>query len=367
MTNKRILALVLSALMICTLLAGCAASAPMDDGYISGNKAESSWSDSFNGLDYVGDVEADYAPESPMESPSYETNTNDKTDEENTQSYLDSQKLVYSCTISMETLFFEETTQAIKDLVKHYGGFIEADTVTDNSYNWYYDDYYKDSATLVEYVTIRIPSKNYEAFLSGISEQGKVIKKSENVDNITKSYNDTATLIETLTKEKEMLLEMMDKCTTIDEMITVETRLSTVSKELAVYQKNMDSMEMDIAFSTVTLTIEEVMQYSPEPYEEPTYIERVVESLGDSIDVFLDFLAELSIALIYMAPFILLLAIIIALMIVIIKKWIKKRATKEPKEKKIINPYAPPAMQQNTQPNTATNAEQETSGEENKN
>lgn len=347
MSKKRIFALVLSTLMICALFTGCGASAPMEDGYISNSKGEA-WSDNFNGMDFVGDMEM--APEAPMESPSYGNTTGttskpNKTDEENTQSYLETQKLVYTCNISMETLHFEESTKAIKDLVKHYGGFIEADTITDNSYDWYYDNYYKDNATLTEYVTIRIPSKNYEAFLNGVSEQGKVTKRSENVDNITKNYNDTATLIATLTKEKEMLLEMMDKCTTIDEMITVETRLSAVSKELAVYQRNMDSMEMDIAFSTVNLTIKEVMQYTPEPYEEPTYLERLGESLVDSIDVFLEFMADLSIALIYFAPFGILMLVIIFIAVKIIKACIKRNANKPQKEKKIINPYAPPSMQ----------------------
>ena len=345
MTKKRIFALVLSALMICALLTGCGAtsSAPMENAGIS---SDSIWGDSFNGMDYEDSYkgEMEFAPEAPtVSTPSSSTgNTNDA---DETESYLETQKLVYTCNISMETLFFDETTSAIKDLVKHYGGFIEADTITDNARNWYYDDYYKSYATLTEYVTIRIPSKNYEAFLNGVSEQGKVTKRSENVENITKNYNDTATLIATLQKEKEMLLEMMDMCTSIDEMITVETRLSAVSKELAVYQRNMDSMNMDVAYSTVTLTINEVVQYSPEPYEEPTYLEQVAEAIADSADVFLEFLADFSIAMIYALPFLVLIAIIVFILIKILKAIIKKHANKPAKEKQFINPYMPANVQ----------------------
>ena len=172
MKIKKILSVLLSIIMVTSTLVACGASYDSAVGITTN--------------DYYNKSES--AVEFPMESSGiYEDSYNDITDigtENNgdTASYLDSQKLIYTCNLRIETLTFNDTVKNIKDLITKYNGFIESDQVTDDSYDWYYSSYNKTRGTLSEYIVIRIPTKSYNAFLNDVEGNGKLINKSENVE-----------------------------------------------------------------------------------------------------------------------------------------------------------------------------------------
>ena len=253
--------------------------------------------------------------ESPMEAGSEET-----VDGSNTEDYLKSQKLIYTCDVDLQTLEFQNTMDALDLLIEKYDGFIESERLSDNDHGWYYADYQKNNGTLEAYITIRIPTQNYEAFLGEVEGQGKLMNKSERVTNITKSYNDTSTTIEVLEKEESMLLDMMDRAESIEDMIHVEERLSTVQRQLAMYRSTLYGMDVDIAYSTINVQVREVMEYTYRPIE-TTFFQRIWDACKDSVDGFLDTCESLLTGVIYLFPY-----IIIALIIVfaIIKKKTKK-------------------------------------------
>ena len=259
-----------------------------------------------------------------------QTKSNDET---KTQDYLASQKLIYRSSVELETLEFTESVKTIKELINKYNGFVESDRKSDSANDWYYSDYTKSSGTLNETIVIRIPTDKYSEFLSSVEGVGKVISKEENVENITKQYNDTETNIESLKIQESRLLEMMEQAKTIEDMVYVETRLSEVQRQLKSYQSSLSEMDTDIQFSTITVTIREVVKYSPTVVEE-TFGERIKEAFDSSIESFVDFVQGLVIAIVYMWPFLILLGII-AIVIVIIVKSVSKRRAKKIKEGKI--------------------------------
>ena len=117
---------------------------------------------------------------------------------------------------------------------------------------------------------------------------------------------------------------------------TITARVDSEKKRQA--EEIFDDLGMTLS-GAISVFINEVVQYSPEPYEEPTYLEQVAEAIADSADVFLEFLADFSIAMIYALPFLVLIAIIIFILVKILKAIIKKHANKPAKEKQFINPY----------------------------
>ena len=314
---RKTLSLILAFVLVASLFVGCGAStndkaeyAPMEDSMISNGSAM--------GGDYDGVKN--------------ESSTADKeTAESDTDLYLDSQKLIYNCNIEMETLTFPETIAEIKAMIKEYEGFIESDSMSDDSWNWYYSEYKKNSGTMYERIVARIPTKNYNTFVNALDGSGKIMSKSENVINITKSYNDTSTTIEMLEKEEEMLLTMMEQCATIQEMLSVESRLSEVQQRLAIYRSSLGDMDMDIAFSTVTISIREVKEHTKPVAEELKFIERFVDAVKDSAEEFIDFAEDVIIFLVYVAPY----AVVCAVVIVVIKITTKN---KKADKKKAMSP-----------------------------
>jgi uncharacterized membrane protein len=250
------------------------------------------------------------------------------------------QKLVYTCWMTIQTLEFDKTQSSVKDAVKKVGGIIESESVTDSDYHWYYDSYYKKSCTLTSNLTVRVPSAKYEEFLTLLDGAGgKVTNKSQNVENITKRYNDQTVYIQSLETQEQRLMEMMEKAETVEEMITVEARLTEVQTELNQARSSLANMDTDVKYSTVNLTLEEVVKYTDTPKTPLTFGERVADAFVESWANFVAMLQGIVIGLIYILPT-LLLVLAILLVVFLIHREYRKKHPRVKKEKAQSNqPY----------------------------
>jgi hypothetical protein len=152
------------------------------------------------------------------------------------------------------------------------------------------------------YLTIRIPTENYEDFLAGLEGSGRVVSRNVWVDNITRSYYDQKAVLKALEVQEERLLDMMDKAETIEDMIAVEARLTEVQTQLNQARTTLSGMDFDVAYSTVNLTIEEVTRYVPQETS-TSFLERLKETCIDAAYTFLGALQSLLFALIYLLPY----------------------------------------------------------------
>jgi len=222
------------------------------------------------------------------------------------------EKLVYHCNLEIETLDYPATMTSIKETISKYNGIIQSESESDSGYNWYYENYRKTSGTMHNNLEIRIPSKNYNDFLTELDGAGKVISKSTSVDNISQQYYDTTAQIEALQIQEKNLLTMLEKCETIEDMITVEQRLSEVQYQLNNLQTTRRYMDMDVAYSYVNIGISEVMEYrqDSEPVRRNTFADRLRNTLLSTGRGFLSFLEGLLFLLIGLAPYLLIIAVI---------------------------------------------------------
>lgn len=320
--------------LITTLLfSGCgsAGSGAYDGMSASKNNFAAGFDAKYEGADIVESEDYDLPQDEANNSQEEKDNKQIKTADSSKATLQE--KLVYTCDLTIQTLKYDETIKAINEKIKEYNGIIEQQTESDNSYNWYYSDYVKREGTLNNYIKVRIPTEKYNDFLSSIEGNGKVINKSQNVENISKTYYETEAIIESLKIQEERLLEMLKSADKIEDMITVEARLTEVQTELNKQKTLLSSMDMDVDYSTINLNIEEVLEYSQsEPGQKTnTFIDRLKNTIVDSWKSFLNALEELLFLVIRLVP-----ALIIGLIILVpIYKVLKKKGKlkiKKPKK-----------------------------------
>lgn len=318
---------------VASLMTGCGAANMMSDQQIPQSTTNSNQAISEKSLGATqfylkstGIANDEYAMEL-TEELAYETsekevNGSDQEVDNQTQN-LDSmtlleEKLVYYCDLDIETLDYAGTMKSIKDTIAKYNAVIQAENESDNGHNWYYEDYYKTSGTLHNYIRIRVPSDKYEMFLSEMDGVGKIISKSTSIDNISQKYYDTTTQIEALKIQEKNLLLMLEKCETIEDMITVQDRLSEVQYELDSLQTTKRYMDMDVAYSYVNINVSEVMEYRQdiEPVKKNTFVDRLKNTLESTVEDFLGFLEGFLFLIIHLAPYM----VIVALFCVIFRK-----------------------------------------------
>lgn len=222
------------------------------------------------------------------------------------------EKLVYHCNLDIETLDYPAAITSIKETISKYGGVIQSESESDSGHDWYYADYRKTGGTMHNYLEVRIPSKDYENFLAELDGIGKIISKSTSVDNISQKYYDTTAQIEALQIQEKNLLAMLEKCETIEDMITVEQRLSEVQYELNTLQTDRRYMDMDVAYSYVNINVSEVMEYrqDSEPIRRNTFVDRLKNTILSTGRGFLYFLEGLLFLVIHLAPYVLIIVLI---------------------------------------------------------
>lgn len=304
--RTRFLSVFAAAAVISGLLAGCGA---------AGDSVKSMMTESAvpaeNGAAFDNTAAAE------VEEIDYESDAMGDVLSDNQTQNLDSmtlleEKLVYHCDLEIETLDYPSTLTSIKDMISRYGGVIQSESESDSGHNWYYEGYRKTSGTMHNYLQVRIPSKDYENFLAELDGTGKIISKSTSVDNISQQYYDTTAQIEALQIQEKNLLTMLEKCETIEDMITVEQRLSEVQYELNNLQTSRRYMDMDVAYSYVNISISEVMEYrrDSEPVRNNTFFDRLGNTIRSTGRGFLSFLEGLLFLIIRLAPYILIIAVI---------------------------------------------------------
>ena len=155
------------------------------------------------------------------------------------------------------------------------------------------------------YIEIRVPSKNYDSFVSALDGVGKITSKSSSIDNISQQYYDTTTQIDALKIQEKNLLEMMEQCDTIEDMLTVQERLTTVQYELNRLQTNKRYMDVDVAYSYVNISIDEV------PVKKNTFADRLVNTIKSTGSGFLMFLEIVLFLFIRLFPYLVIIGIIL--------------------------------------------------------
>ena len=231
----------------------------------------------------------------------------------------DGQKIVYTASLSIQSLEYDKSAASIRRKIKEAGGFSEAESEYDKDYNWYRYTSSSDHTRSLS-ITARIPSDKFEAFLNSLDGDGKIMSKSVNAENISQVYANKETYKKALEKEQERLLAMMDKAETIEDMIAVESRLSEVERQLNSYKTDLAQMDKDVEYSTVYIDLQEVKRYT-ETVEKTTFREKIGYAFEDAISSFRDFCEGIVLFVVRNFPFLIILAILIALFV----RWLRKR------------------------------------------
>ena len=316
--KKRFIGIAIVSIALC--LSGC------------GNSAGSSVSYSEETYDQVGNSYAakeaaydSYAEEAAVDAGGYmmEGDAADTDNEESALRAQDGQKIVYTGSLSIQTLEYDKSAASIRRKIREAGGFSEAESENDNDYNWYRRSTGPSSTRNLN-ITARIPSEKFESFRDSLQGDGKVMNRSMNAENISQVYANKETYKKALEKEQERLLAMMDKAVTIEDMIAVESRLSEVERQLNTYKTDLSAMDKDVQYSTIYISLEEVKRYSDET-PTVTFPEKVKYAFEDAINSFTEFCEGIVLFIIRSFPFLILLAIVIALVIRLIRKRQEKR------------------------------------------
>ena len=230
-------------------------------------------------------------------------------------------KLIRTVRMEAETENLTVLLTALEEKLTALSGYVEAREIYNGSS--YASRRYRHAE-----MTLRIPSDSLNSFVAHVEENANVVTSNETIDDVTTQYVDTESHIKALEIEQERLLELLSKADTMEDILTIEKRLTNVRYALENYVSQLRSLDNKVTYATVHLYVTEVQEYTPIVEKEPTVWERIRDGFGDSIEEITEGAEEAFVWFIVNSPFLVIWALLIAAAVAILRKRFKKRPVK---------------------------------------
>ena len=310
MKMKKLIALLLTGLMLLSILAGCGAAskgeiamdaesfAPMENGALADGIYESLSKDQL-GSDYE-----DTADETPS---------------------VTQRKLIRKIYLDTETEDMDALLAAIDSKVNALGGYMESREVYTGSRYSSYDS--RRHADLV----IRVPKDKLDEFVAHVDKESNIISSNETSDDVTLSYVAVQSRMTALQKEEARLLELIDKAANLSELLELEKRLTEVRTDLENVTSQLLLYDNLVDYGTIEVSISEVQKLTP--VQEPGFFSRISTGFMESLRNLWTFLKELAIFLVVASPYLVTIAAVAFVVVLIIRLSVRrKRAARSKKQ-----------------------------------
>lgn len=153
------------------------------------------------------------------------------------------QKLIKTGNISFEVEDVNKTQNELTILAKKYNAYIS----NENSNNYSY--------RINHSVTIRIPNQHFDHLLSDIAKGVEHFDKKEiNVQDVTEEFLDTQSRIENKKKLEARYNELLNKATTIAEILEIEKEINNLRTEIERLEGRLKYLKNQVNYSTLNIT-----------------------------------------------------------------------------------------------------------------
>ena len=240
----------------------------------------------------------------------------------NNETIINSQdKIIRRVNLEVETQDFDNLINTIDTQINQLGGYVENSNISGKKYDYSDDMRYGN-------IIARVPKDRLDEFVNTINDIANVVNKEESTENVTLQYVDTQSHKEALEIEQERLLALLEKVETLEDIITLESRLSSVRYELQSYESQLRTYDNLVEYSTVTLSIQEVERMTVVIEQNKTVWNRIRSGFSNSLYDIGEGLKNFFVCFIVNLPYLIIWSFIITLGVLIIRKYYKKKTLK---------------------------------------
>ena len=313
--NIRLLALLLALVLLTTVLTACGGSSVSKEAAAPEAQYEEMKSESA-------------AMDMPMEAPETEEGFA-TTSTAGSGALMDAQtnvsiaeKIIYSGFVNIETTAFDDALTALDQAVRELNGFVQDSSV--EGYTRRYDDGTTAVVDRWAHYVVRIPTEHFETFMHRTGEIGSVTSSSRTAENVTSQYTDYEARLASLKLQEERLLEMLAQSGELEDLITLESRLSEVRYEIESIERNLRNLDQRLAYSTVTLNLQEVEIYTPTAPVQRTFGEKLSDAFSSGIRSFVRGVQNLVLSIARNLLGLVVFAVVVVVVVILVRRTVRK-------------------------------------------
>lgn len=237
-------------------------------------------------------------------------------------------KIIKTAYVTAETKEFEDSLKLIEALCADLDGYIQSSSTRGVSLN-------NGSNRRSADYTLRIPAESFDGFNESLGGMLNIVSSSSNADEVTSHYYDIQSRIEVLELQKASLQKMYDNYTDykdVNSLISLQEKLFAVIEEIESYKTQLKVYDSKIAYSTVHLSVNEVVIYT-ENQDEKTFGDKLADAFMGGWNVFLQICEGLAIAFVATFPTLAGLSIVAAIIVFICVASVKRSRKKKAQAK----------------------------------
>jgi len=178
--------------------------------------------------------------------------------------------VIQSARVELDTEYFDETVEALRQLPESVHGFIESSMTTGGRWQRF---------TIV----MRVPVASFDTVLAQVEALAYVRFSNQQAQDVTDQFYDMVGSYELRRLEEERILALIADATTVQELLALEQRLSNTRLSIETYLSQLNQMAGQVSYSTISVTLIDVSEV-PVVNNDPTLVQRIGGAFGDSVD-----------------------------------------------------------------------------------
>lgn len=202
----------------------------------------------------------------------------------------DEKKIVRNAWLNLRTDRFDETVQALCDQIEQAGGVVESRDISGAK-----------NASRSANLTLRVPSDMLDGVLSGAGEWGEVTREQTSAVDMTSTYTDNASRLESARAKKRQLDALYEKAENMEDIITLTDAIFDVQEEIEWLEGQNRRIDNQASMATLYVTINE--KSSAVSAKQP-FFTRLGRQLADGWENFGEFVSNAVLGLTYALPWV---------------------------------------------------------------
>ena len=228
-------------------------------------------------------------------------------------------KIIKTYDITLETKDYASARDVIVNTAATLGGYV-SDSAEKDTVN------YNNKKTRTASFTVRVPSEKVDSYVDTLGKNASVLSKKLSTQDITTSYYDLESQLESLLEQETRIKKLMDEATNYTYLLQLDDKLTSIRTQINNINKQIQLYDKSVALSFVYVTLNEVVEYTEIEEAEPTFGARIAEAFVGTFKNFWAFCQDFFVAMVWLLP-VMIIAAAVTVTVVILKK--RKRAKRE--------------------------------------
>ncbi len=202
----------------------------------------------------------------------------------------DEKKIVRNAWLTLKTERFDEAVSALCEQIEQAGGVVESRDISGAK-----------NASRSANLTLRVPSDMLDGVLSGAGEWGEVTREQTSAVDMTSTYTDNASRLESARAKKRQLDALYEKAENMEDIITLTDAIFDVQEEIEWLEGQNRRIDNQASMATLYVTINE--KSSAVAAKQP-FFTRLGRQLADGWENFGEFVSNAVLGLTYALPWV---------------------------------------------------------------